>query len=239
VNEINKALTYFCAIQSFIKNNIAMSIKKHLLAAASVLVTITSTFAQNETKTAEPKFSVVFGLNQPILLKGFNFEGNYYTKKWVFDYSHGLGLNVEGKTLGNEFEKQNIDFRISHSWGIGVGYRINNGLNIRLEPKIHIYETYYSDTPQNKSSSIANFSTFTLGIGAYYRWLPFRNNKSALKGITIVPSVRYWPKVASTVSDGKVNYFNERTGNNETFTVPNIGVANTPWIVNISVGYSF
>ena len=186
-----------------------------------------------------PRFSVLFGLNQPIVFHGFNFEVNYWTKKWVFDYSHGFGLQTDGKMLGDAYTSQHLNFKISHSFGAGVGYRFTEAFNLRLEPKIHLYETYYDGDVHAKDKSIVNFRTYTLGLGAYYRWMPFANARSALKGVTIAPSVRYWYKVGSSLQNGQYAYFNQRTNKNEVMKAPNIGISNTPLLMNISVGYSF
>lgn len=197
--------------------------------------------AQAQTaKIEEPnQYSLVFGLTQPLVLKGFNFEVNYWANKWVIDYSHGFNLHVEGKTVSKELEAQKLNFKIPHSLGFGVGYRFTKAFNLRFEPKMHIYETYYDAQTQTKSNSLVNFKTFTLGLGAYYRWLPFQKKDNFLKGITIVPSVRYWQKVGSTLDDNSFTYLNTKTNSTQTFNAPNIGVNNTPFFVNLSVGYTF
>ncbi|NMH29190.1 hypothetical protein [Flavobacterium silvaticum] len=195
---------------------------------------------QPDTLSAsQNRFSILFGLNQPIVLRGFNFEVNYSTNKWIFDYSHGIGLHVDGNTLGDSYEKQQLDFRISHSAGFGIGYRLTESFNIRFEPKVHFYETYYTGDAQKSPNSLADFTTYTLGIGAYYNWLPFENRENWLKGITVVPSVRYWQKIDSTLPNNEFSYFNTRTNATERFKAPNIGIANSPVVLNISVGYSF
>lgn len=215
----------------------------NLLLIAIALFISSLCSAQSGIPSQEPthknQFSVLFGLNQPIVLNGFNFELNYWTKKWVIDYSHGIGLNVDGNTLGSEYEDQKINFKITHSAGIGFGYRFTESFNVRIEPKIHVYETYYEGDNQTKENSIANFTTYTLGLGAYYRWMPFENKTNALKGITVSPSIRYWYKVGSTMDNNKLAYFNTKTNKEETLEAPNIGIANTPIIVNISIGYTF
>lgn len=198
-----------------------------------------SMIAQAQEVSEKNRFSVMFGLNQPIVLKGFNIEGNYWMKKWVIDYSHGFNLHADGEFLSNEYERQQIDFKITHSLGLAVGYRFTKGLNLRFEPKLHIYETYYHGQEQFNANSIVNFNTVTLGFGAYYRWLPFEKKEGFAKGITIAPSIRYWYKVDSSLPNDQHSYFNTLTNQNEILKAPNIGVANTPWIINVSVGYTF
>jgi hypothetical protein len=163
-------------------------------------------------------------------------EGNYWMKKWMLDYSHGFNLHADGKFVADEYERQRVNFKITHSLGVGIGYRFTKSFNLRFEPKLHIYETYYE---QSTANSIVNFNTYTLGFGAYYRWMPFENKEGFAKGITIVPSIRYWYKVGSSLSGDQHSYFNTATNQNELLKAPNIGAANTPWIFNISVGYTF
>lgn len=195
--------------------------------------------AQTSTTPNDPKWSLVFGLNQPILLRGFNFEVNYYTKKFILDYSHGVGLNLDGEFIGDEVKRQELDFKVTHSLGFGFGYRFTKGLNLRIEPKLHIFQMYYDGEEQASGNKITEYSTFTLGLGAYYRWLPFGKKENFLKGITVVPSVRFWPNITSTLKNNEFSYFNKRTNQTEIHKANNIGASNTPWIVNISVGYSF
>lgn len=194
---------------------------------------------QAQVAPKKNRVSLVFGLNQPILLRGFNVEGNYWMKKWVIDYSHGFNLHADGKFVAREYENQRVNFKITHSLGIGLGYRFTKSFSLRFEPKLHIYETYYEGQVQSSSNSIFNFNTYTLGFGAYYRWLPFEKKDGFAKGITIVPSIRYWYKVGSSLSGDQHSYFNTATNQNEILKAPNIGAANTPWIFNVSVGYTF
>src|SRR5262245_31313213 len=95
-------------------------------------------------QTKQPKeFSVLFGLNQPIINQGFNVELNYWTKHFVFDYSHGFGLKFEDNLVSKEAKAQHLKFNITHSLGFGFGYRFTERFNVRLEPKLHIWEMYY------------------------------------------------------------------------------------------------
>ena len=203
------------------------------LACAAVAQTATPGFFSGK------RFSILTGLNQPLVFRGFNVEVNYWTKKWVFDYSHGFNLHADGKLVGSEYEAQRLNFKITHSFGAGIGYRFTEAFSLRFEPKIHSYQTFLEGAQQTKANSIANFNTYTLGLGAYYRWLPFKKAQGIAKGITIVPSVRYWYKVASGLENNAFTYQNNKTGRQETFTAPNIGISNTPFLFNISVGYSF
>ncbi|MBI3218679.1 MAG: hypothetical protein HYZ44_04145 [Bacteroidetes bacterium] len=198
-----------------------------------------SFIAQAQNEPEKNRFSLVFGLNQPLVLRGFNVEGNYWMKNWVIDYSHGFNLHADGKAIADEYDRQKVNFKITHSLGLGIGYRFTKSFNLRLEPKLHIYETYYEGQDQSSATSLVNFHTVTLGLGAYYRWMPFEKKEGFAKGITIVPSIRYWYKVDSSLPNDQHAYFNTLTNQNEILKAPNIGAANTPWIINVSVGYTF
>jgi hypothetical protein len=213
-----------------------MKKNKKTITSLVIALLFFSVVSQAQDVPEKNRFSLVFGLNQPILLRGFNVEGNYWMKKWVIDYSHGFNLHADGKFVADEYERQRVNFKITHSLGFGIGYRFTKSFNLRFEPKLHIYKTYYE---QSTEKSIINFNTYTLGFGAYYRWMPFENKEGFAKGITIVPSIRYWYKVGSSLPSDQHSYFNTATNQNETLKAPNIGAANTPWIFNISVGYTF
>jgi hypothetical protein len=211
---------------------------KKVLGILLITIGILQSQAQNSNES-DKQLSVLFGLNQPILLRGFNVEGNYWMKKWVIDYSHGFNLHLDGEFVNDELEAQQIDLLVTHSLGLGVGYRFTKGFNLRFEPKLHLFQAYYKGEAQQESNMIEKYSTVTIGVGAYYRWMPFEKRDSFLKGITIAPSVRFWPNVYNSLTDDQFQYSNKLTGQAETHNVVNIGAKNTPWIVNVSVGYTF
>jgi hypothetical protein len=185
------------------------------------------------------KFSLVFGLNQPIFTQGFNVEINYYTKYFVFDYSHGFNLHFKDKLVTGEAQRQHLKFKISHSLGVGFGYRVTRDFNIRFEPKIHVWNVYHDDKEYSKENILKIYSTYTLGLGTYYRVQPFRNAQNFTNGFTLVPSIRWWPNVATSLKNNEFEYFNRITNKTEIHKANNIGVANTAFFGNISLGYSF
>jgi hypothetical protein len=155
----------------------------------------------------------------------------------IFDYSHGTSLDPP--TVG-DFKTQKIALHIPISTGFGIGYRITSFFDIRFEPKLHNWEVYNEGEIQKTNTKLADFKTFTLGAGAYYRYMPFKNSKNTfLQGITTSTSVRYWQNVGSTLRDNKVTYKNTASNKTETFKAPNIGIANSPIIFNIALGYTF
>lgn len=184
-----------------------------------------------------PRASLVFGLNQPLLLGGFNVEGNWWTRRVVVDYSHGINLSVPADQLPDAYRQQGVDVIVRHSLGLGVGYRITPALNLRLEPKLHTYDLAYADRTGGRAR-VATFTTYTLGVGAYYLWLPFQHRGGRVRGLSVVPSVRFWPRVGSSLAGDRLAYDSRTLGRRETLPVPNIGGYNTPWVINVSVGYT-
>jgi hypothetical protein len=68
---------------------------------------------------------------------------------------------------------------------------------------------------------------------------PSKNKTSFLKGIMISPSIRFWSTISSTLEGNSYNYLNKNTGKSEEIKTLDIGPGFTPFIYNISIGYSF
>lgn len=194
-------------------------------------------FAQDTDWRNDRKASVLFGLTQPLFASGFNVELNYIHKRLIFDYSHGASLDFSGDLLTNELQEQGLRVHMPYTTGFGVGYRLTKWLNLRVEPKWHRFEYYYDSSSENTNSLAAN-NTFSLGLGLYSFFQPFSGAKGALKGITVAPSVRFWPTVSSQFGDGGQAYYNEITDRVETLETLDSGIGFTPLVVNISVGYT-
>ena len=96
---------------------------------------------------------------------------------------------------------------------------------------------YYAGDIQSSENLITEYTTFTLGLGAYINWLPFKHKSNLLKGITLAPSLRWWPKVSDSLEDD-FTYDNRITGQTEAHDALEIGFNNTPFFFNLSVGYS-
>jgi hypothetical protein len=214
--------------------------KNLIIIIATIIFSTANTFAQSKTKKDllySNKVSILFGLLQPVVAQGFNMEINYTTKRLIFDYSHGVSLDPP---VVGDFEKQKVVLHIPSTTGFGIGYRFSSFFDVRFEPKLHSWEMYYKDEVQNDVTKIKDFKTFTLGIGAYYRYMPFKNSSNkTLQGITTSTSVRYWQNVGTTLRDDEFSYFNKTSNKTETLKAPNIGIANSPIIFNIAIGYTF
>lgn len=194
---------------------------------------------QSSKEQFDTRINVLFGLTQPLIAKGFNIEGNFFYKRLAFDYSHGVSLDFSGNTVSGEVKEQHLQVHIPYTTGFGLGFRFTEWLNLRVEPKWHRFEIYYEDENQSESNGIVGYNTFSLGLGAYANWRPFKNIQNPLKGIMIAPSIRYWPTVSSSLTDDKFVYDNRITGKTETHNRMEAGINNTPIVFNISVGYSF
>lgn len=201
-----------------------------------LLISITTiSFAQNTDKDFGTQVNLLFGLNQP-MLGGFNIEGNVFHERFVFDYSHGVSLNLSGAAAPQVLSDVGLEAHIPWTTGFGVGYRLTDWLNVRFEPKWHQFEIFYENG--DATTPITTYNTTTLGIGLYGAWKPFKHQDNFLKGFMVAPSLRYWYNVNSTLENNELTYFNSTTNQEETHQALNIGLNNTPWIVNISVGYS-
>ena len=215
--------------------------KSKLVIAICAFAISTNAIAQT-TRTRQNllysnRFSLLFGLQQPLILGGGNVEINYFTKRMSFDYSHGFSLDLP---VAGAFKDNRLALHLPYTTGFGVGYRFTSFFDVRFEPKLHSWEVYADGVDQSSANRISAFRTVTLGVGAYYRYMPFRNSPSPfLQGITTSSSIRYWQNVGSSQPDNTFSCTNKATGKTEVLKVPNIGIANTPLIVNIAVGYTF
>lgn len=202
-----------------------------------------TSFAQNKKEKKDliyaNRVSILAGLIQPSILKGGNFEVTYFTKKFSFDYSHGFSLDIEGSTVTGDAKDQKLAYHLPYSTGFGIGYRISSNLDIRVEPKMHSWKVYYDGEKPVEANFINEYKTYTLGIGAYYRYFPFQKNDNWLKGLTTSTSLRWWPNVRSTLPNDKFTYQNKYTNKEETIKASNIGIAGSQTLFNISVGYTF
>lgn len=215
---------------------------KHLLSIAALLCLAGSIRSQTSNTPKKAKELVLLaGTIQPFLLKGGNIELDFYLPKTVFNYSHGFSLEMEsasGTTVG-EAKRQSVAYHIPYSTGFGIGYRLTKYVDVRFESKLHRFEAYYDGSDRKATENrISSYTTATLGIGAYFRWKPFEKQHNVLKGIFTSTSLRYWQNVWTSLNNAKTVYANTVTGKTESLKASNIGIANTPFLFNIALGYS-
>jgi hypothetical protein len=223
-----------------IKNEIMTHIKKIIAAVFSILAFSLITNAQNDDWKSDRKISILLGLTQPLLVKGFNIEVNYIRKRLIVDFSHGVSLDFDRNLVSPVLKAQHVVVHMPFSTGIGVGYRFTNWLNVRVEPKWHRFEFYYNGETQNNATKIvSDKNNFSIGLGLYTFFRPFKKQENFLNGISIAPSVRFWPTVSSDFTNNKYNYQNKFTNKTETLKAPASGIGLTPLIINVSIGYTF
>ena len=197
------------------------------------------TCSQAQDWKTEKRINVLFGLSQVVFAHGFNVEVNYISNRLIFDYSHGMSLEFEGTTVPADLRKQGIAVKMPWTTGFGIGYRLTDWINFRVEPKFHRFEFYYTDGNHISTDEITAYNTFSLGLGIYGNFLPFKNDHNFLSGLMISPSIRYWPTLASTLPDNRYCYYNKQTGSNQVIKTLDPGIGFTPFVFNISIGYSF
>ena len=86
---------------------------------------------------------------------------------------------------------------------------------------------------------IKSYKTYSVGFGAYYRYMPFQKKDNWLQGITTSTSLRWWPNVSSSLTDDKFTYHNKFSNKDETLKASNIGIAGSQFLFNVSIGYTF
>lgn len=214
-----------------------MKTKNLLLTLALITIVMVTKSQEIENQKKPFTTNLLFGLNQP-LLGGFNIEGNVASKKIIFDYSHGVSLNFNNEILDETNKSQNLAVHVPWTTGFGIGYRFNNWLNLRAEPKWHKFELYYDGETQIQQNQIEEYTTFSMGLGLYANVKPFKNQDNFLSGFMIAPSIRWWPRVSSSLTDNSFNYYNKTLDQNFTHEALEVGVNNTPLILNMSIGYS-
>ena len=211
-----------------------------LPAGLAVLIFLCSGFiTKAQDWKTEKRLNVLFGLSQPLVAHGFNVELNYVHDRFIFDFSQGVSLRFSGNVLPASLQQQNVEVHMPWTTGFGIGYRFTNWINLRVEPKWHRFEFNYINGPQSTSNEITAYNTVTLGLGLYGCYLPFKKSENFLKGIMISPSLRYWPTIYSTLPGNNFKYYNNYTASLQEIKTYGPGVKLSPWIVNISVGYSF
>ena len=187
----------------------------------------------------EVRVGVVAGLIQPILLQGGNVEVDVYYRRFVFGYSHGFQLQLDGDAVVGAARDQGLAFRLPFTTGVGIGYRFLEWLDVRLEGKVHRFEV--RDEASNQD--LFAYTTVTLGVGTYAQYRPFYHfgvdAADWLQGIVIITSLRFWPRIWTSLDDDEKVYDNVLTGQEERHQAAEIGIANTPFIFNVGVGYIF
>ncbi len=187
---------------------------------------------------SDVRVSLLAGLIQPLVLQGGNVELDLMYGRLVVGYSHGFLLNVRGDAVVGAAATQGLRLHLPFSTGLSVGYRFLEWLDARLEVKLHQFDVYR----EGNDTALFSYTTLTLGLGVYAQYRPFRDfgvqTNEWLHGFVIVSSVRYWPNLWTSLEQNRRTYTHPQSGLDEIHDAANIGIANTPFIVNVSLGYT-
>jgi hypothetical protein len=136
--------------------------------------------------------SVMAGLVQWTLFGGGNLAGRLEAGRWVFEYSHGQGLDLNrlgGFALTKAERDADASVFVPWTTGGGVGYQITPDFHVLLEVKAHRFEVRGAD----RNRKLA-YTTFSVGPGVFYDFYLYR-------GLFLQPNARFWPNVASTLDE--------------------------------------
>jgi hypothetical protein len=128
-----------------------------------------------------------FGLNQPILLHGFNAAVDVRYKRLILTYSHGQGLDATS-FLGSTEKAAGMTLREPYSTGGGVGVLLIDELWVLADFKVHHFE---ADTSLDHQT----YTNVTIGGEVGWRYFVW-------KGFNVALVARYWPNVYSTAGRG-------------------------------------
>lgn len=184
------------------------------------------------------RIALLAGLIQPMVLEGGNLEVDFYYGRLVVGYSHGFLLNLRGGTVVGDAASQGLSFHLPFSTGLSVGYRFLEWLDVRIEGKVHRFETRDAASGQH----LFSYTSVTLGFGVYAQYRPFYDFgvrvEPWLEGFMLVASARFWPNIWTSLDRDERTYTSPSTNAEEVHRANNIGIANSPFIFNIAIGYS-
>jgi hypothetical protein len=212
--------------------------------AVAVAAPAAPAVADHTLRWQDPSLAVNAGLLQPLGLGGANVEVDFRWRHFVASYSHGWSLDLDGAAITGAMHAQHVTLHIPYTTGFGIGVTVpvrilRSFVDLRAEAKLHRFDASYDSADGTRATAIASYSTYTLGAGAYWTVVPFADRRDALRGLDLSTSFRFWPNVGSTLPGDQVTYANATTGRDEVHHAANIGIANTPIIVNVSIGYVF
>jgi hypothetical protein len=183
-----------------------------------------SQVSPTEDHALEDKFSVMAGLSQWLLFRGGNLAVEYKTGRFAFELSHGQGLDLNqlgGFALSSAERDAETQVRVPWTTGFGLGYRITENLHVLVEFKAHHYEVR-----ANEGASAVNYTTFSIGPGVFY-------SLYLTKHLFLEPNLRFWPNVASTLDDNRVQ-LQRCDGTSYEHQAHDFG-----FFGNVNLGYSF
>ena len=166
--------------------------KKKDLAVVSVLALIAGI-----SVNAEPLqgFTLMSGLGQDLLYRGYNIAGQYSFSAFVLEYSHGWDINLSAHlpalSLSTEERNNNVDLHTNWTTGGGLGYFITDALHVHLELKAHNYTENLTGGPS------VTYTVYSIGPGIFYDFYIFKN-------MLIQPVIRYWPNIGNSTGNSTI-----------------------------------
>ncbi len=182
---------------------------------------------QNETLKYSHKLTLGSDLFQPSFLGGFNLNVTYTTNRFVFDYSHGVALDIGENFQNSEQKALNAKIVLPWTTGPGVGYRFSSNFDARVDFKVHSVEVDLLNGQQQ-----LEYQEYTMGPGAFYRFYFGKNT-----GFGIETSVRYWFDLGNNI-DTLVNdkvQFEDTNGITQVFD-PSVS---SGFGINVALIYTF
>jgi hypothetical protein len=167
------------------------------------------------------QLGVNFGLMQ-IALGGFNVAGEVRYRRLWLEYSHGMDLTLNdlgGFGLSQAERTQNVHVFVPYTTGFGAGVTLVDELWLGVEFKTHHYEVNAPSGP------VASYQTYSIGPVLGYKAFIW-------KGLYANGYARYWPNVASTLSNDKIAL--EGSGGTVSHSAHDFG-----FFANVSLGYAF
>jgi hypothetical protein len=165
--------------------------------------------------------AVNFGLLQ-LALGGFNVATELRYRRFWFEYSHGVALNLNdlgGFSLTGTERAQDLHVYMPYTTGFGVGFTILDELWLGVEFKTHRYDV---NAP---GGAVSSYQTYSIGPVLGYKAFIY-------KGLFADAYLRYWPNVASSLTNNEIAL--RGTDGTVEHSAHDFGV-----FANVSIGYAF
>ncbi len=206
--------------------------KKLLVALALFLITVSGYSQTNDGSDKKifrysNKWTLGTDLAQPFLLGGLNLNVSYTTNRMIFDWSHGIGLEIPESIQSSEQKDLKANIKLPWTTGPGIGYRWTENLDARIDFKAHKTEVDLLNGQQK-----LDYIAYTVGPGVYYRF--YFGKKT---GFGLEASARYWFELGNDLDglDESEFKFTDSQGNQRKFdTNINGGIG-----VNVALIYTF
>jgi len=157
-----------------------------------------------------------------LALGGFNVATELRYRRFWFEYSHGVALNLNdlgGFSLTGTERAQDLHVYMPYTTGFGVGFTILDELWLGVEFKTHRYDV---NAP---GGAVSSYQTYSIGPVLGYKAFLY-------KGLFADAYLRYWPNVASSLTSNEIAL--RGTDGTVEHSAHDFGV-----FANVSIGYAF